>query len=185
MAGAPSLDTDRPAQLHSLLRIHYGLYGQAKIQVQDHYSPITTLCLGSIEMSRFMTKPTKWPLRPAKTRISLGIRPDWSDSLLCTHWVDSEDSDQTGRMPRLIWVFAGGTGHFVGFVMRWLKWTLLEGQKKYTCVSGFPTYPNFCPYPKHFITLLRTKSSSNKMSLIFLCFSYFSPKNELQLWSKG
>ena len=25
------------------------------------------------------------------------------------HWVHSEDSDQTGRMPRLIWVFAGCT----------------------------------------------------------------------------
>ena len=35
----------------------------------------------------------------------------------CRH-ADSEDSDQTGRMPRLIWVFAGRTGHFVGFVMR-------------------------------------------------------------------
>ena len=34
--------------------------------------------------------------------------------------VDSEDSDQTGQMqmPRLIWVFAGCTYHFVGFVMR-------------------------------------------------------------------
>ena len=32
--------------------------------------------------------------------------------------VDSKDSDQTGRMPRLIWVFAGRTCHFVGFVMR-------------------------------------------------------------------
>ena len=31
---------------------------------------------------------------------------------------DSEDSDQTGQMPRLICVFAGRTGHFVGFVMR-------------------------------------------------------------------
>ena len=28
-------------------------------------------------------------------------------------------TDQTGRMPRLIWVFAGCTGYFVGFVMRW------------------------------------------------------------------
>ena len=27
-------------------------------------------------------------------------------------------TDQTGRRPRLIWVFAGRTGHFVGFVMR-------------------------------------------------------------------
>ena len=26
-----------------------------------------------------------------------------------THWAHSEDSDQTGRMPRLIWVFAGRT----------------------------------------------------------------------------
>ena len=32
----------------------------------------------------------------------------------------SKDLDQTGRMPRLIWVFAG-CSHFVGFVMRWLK----------------------------------------------------------------
>ena len=29
----------------------------------------------------------------------------------------SEDSDQTGWMPRLTGVFAGCTGHFVGFVM--------------------------------------------------------------------
>ena len=32
----------------------------------------------------------------------------------------SEDSDQTEWMPRLIWVFAGCTDRFVGFVMRWL-----------------------------------------------------------------
>ena len=32
----------------------------------------------------------------------------------------SEDSDQTGQMARLTWVFAGRTCHFVGFVMRWL-----------------------------------------------------------------
>ena len=28
---------------------------------------------------------------------------------LATHWAHNEDSDQTGRMPRLIWVFAGRT----------------------------------------------------------------------------
>ena len=76
-----------------------------------------------------MTKPTKWPLRPAKTQISLCIRPVWSESSLstwrnigssATHWAHCEDSDQTGRMPRLIWVFAGHKSHFVGFVMRWL-----------------------------------------------------------------
>ena len=31
---------------------------------------------------------------------------------------DSENSDHTGRMPRLICVFAGRICHFVGFVMR-------------------------------------------------------------------
>ena len=76
-----------------------------------------------------MTKPTKWHVRPAKTQISLGIRPVWSESSLCawrklgslaTHWVQSEDSDQTGRMPRLIWVFAGR--HFVGFVVSRLRY---------------------------------------------------------------
>ena len=82
------------------------------------------------EMSRLMTKPTKWHVRPAKTQISLGIRPVWSESSLsawrklrslATHWAHSEDSDQTGWMPRLIWVFAGRTGHFVGFVTRRFK----------------------------------------------------------------
>ena len=50
-------------------------------------------------------------VRPAKTQIRL----DGSESSQCAHWVakdprylhaDSEVSDQTGRMPRLIWVFA-------------------------------------------------------------------------------
>ena len=80
-------------------------------------------------LSQSTTKPTKWHVRPAKTQISLGFRPVWSESLLCAQWVaddpsflhaDSEDSDQTGRMPRLIWVFARRTCHFIGFVVRWL-----------------------------------------------------------------
>ena len=52
------------------------------------------------------------------TQISLGICPVWSESslsawkklgTLATQWAHSEDSDQNGRMPRLIWVFAGCT----------------------------------------------------------------------------
>ena len=61
-------------------------------------------------MSRPMTKPTKWHMRPVKTQISLGSRPVWSASSLSTwrklgsltsHWAHSEDSDQTGRMDQL------------------------------------------------------------------------------------
>ena len=62
-----------------------------------------------------MTKLTKWHVRPAKTQINLGIHPVWSESSLparrnigslSTHWAHSEDTDLTGRIPRLIWVFA-------------------------------------------------------------------------------
>ena len=61
-------------------------------------------------------KTNKVVVHPAKTQISLVIRPVWSKPSLCVHWVakdptflhaDSEDSDKTGRMPRLIWVFVG------------------------------------------------------------------------------
>ena len=66
---------------------------------------------------------------PAKNQISLGIRPVWSESLLsvwrklgslATHWAHSENSDQTGRMPRLIWVFAGRT--LTLLVLSWGGW---------------------------------------------------------------
>ena len=83
-----------------------------------------------IDLGRRMTKPTKWHVSPAKTQ----IRPVWSKSSLCAQWVakdprflhaDSEYSDQTRRMLRLIRVFAGRTCHFVCVVMRWLifEWT--------------------------------------------------------------
>ena len=45
------------------------------------------LCSDQAYMSHGMTKPTKWPVRPAKTQISLGIRPVWSESSLCARWV--------------------------------------------------------------------------------------------------
>ena len=71
-------------------------------------------------LSRLVTKPTKWSVRPAKTQISLGIRPVWSESSLpawrsigssATHLAHCKDSGQTGRMPRLTWVFAGRTAN--------------------------------------------------------------------------
>ena len=70
-----------------------------------------------LKISHLMTKPTKWLC--AKRRLRSAWASAQSDqSSLCTRWVakDSsflhahrEDSDQTGRMPRLIWVFAGHT----------------------------------------------------------------------------
>ena len=71
-------------------------------------------------------KTNKMTVRPAKTQISLGICLVWSESSLCAQWVardpsfldaDSEDSDQNGRIPRLIWVFTGRACHLL--VLSW------------------------------------------------------------------
>ena len=66
-----------------------------------------------LQMSRDMTKLTKSVCTQPR------LRSDWASESsmsawrklgsLATHWVHSEDSDQTGQMPRLIWVFAGRT----------------------------------------------------------------------------
>ena len=67
--------------------------------------------------SHSMTKPIKWHVRPAKTQISLGIQPVWSESSMSvwrnlgsldTYWVHSDDFDKTARTDRLInlrWVY--------------------------------------------------------------------------------
>ena len=67
-----------------------------------------------------MTKPTKWPLCPAKTRISLDVCPVWS--IFAVHlkkaWV------RLGRCPGWSESLLG-TSHFVGFVMWRLKCQML------------------------------------------------------------
>ena len=82
-------------------------------------------------------KTNKMTLRPVETQIRLCIRPVWSDSSLAawrklgslaTHWAHSKDSDQSRRMPRLIWVFTGRSCRFAGFVMRRLIWKYLTMQ---------------------------------------------------------
>ena len=74
-------------------------------------------------------KSNKMAVRTARTSVSLGIRPVWSESLLSAwrklgslaiHWVHSEDSDQIWRMPRLIRVFDGSTLILFCFDMSWL-----------------------------------------------------------------
>ena len=74
-------------------------------------------------------KTKKKACAPSEDSDQPGHPPCEQSFLLCALWIaknpsfihaDSEDSDQTGQMPRLIWVFAGRTCHFVGFVMRQL-----------------------------------------------------------------
>ena len=84
------------------------LYGWQLSILSD--SPLWT---DRIHLSRLMTKPTKWLC--AQWRLGSAWSSVQSDrSLHCAKdpsflHANSEDSDQTGRMPRLIWVFAGCT----------------------------------------------------------------------------
>ena len=56
--------------------------------------------------SHRMTKPTKWPVRPAKTQVSLGIRPVWSEKFsLGLRPVWSESSLSAWRKLGQHWVF--------------------------------------------------------------------------------
>ena len=68
-----------------------------------------------------------------------GHRPSLIRVFLCAQWeakdpsffhTDSEESDQIGWKPRLIWVFAERTWHFVGFVKRRFTWYLNKPKKK-------------------------------------------------------
>ena len=64
-----------------------------------------------------MTKPTKWVCAQRRLRSAWASTQSDQSSLsawrklgsLATHWAHCEDSEQTGRMPRLIRVFAGRT----------------------------------------------------------------------------
>ena len=97
-------------------------------------------------------KTNKVSVHPAKTQISLGIRPVWSEfSLsawrklgpLATQWAHSQDSDQTGRMPRLIWVFAGRT----------LTLLVLSCRGSY-CADGFRLCYFICDHWQHVLQIL-------------------------------
>ena len=99
-------DSGKTARMHRLAWAGQICYLYTIISWAGSYYSNFKIILG-IQMSRHMTKPTKGHVRPV-----------WSESLLsawrkcrslATEWGHSEDSDQTGRMPRLIWVFVGRT----------------------------------------------------------------------------
>ena len=97
-------------------------------------------------LSRDMTKPTMWLC--AQRRLRSAWASTQSDkSSLCAQLVakdpsflhvDTEDSDQTGRMPRLNWVFAGRTLILLVFSCRgsYVNATLLQTSSQ----KHYPTY---------------------------------------------
>ena len=74
-------------------------------------------------LSRIRTKPTKWHVHPAKTQISLGIRPVWSESSLSA-WRKLGSLVTIERTAKTL-IRLGGSGSSLGaqslcFVMSWL-----------------------------------------------------------------
>ena len=114
-----------------LVTVGYLFIGAAVFQALESQNEQDSKTFSEDRIQRFLDgnifeprhdKTSKMAVCPAKTHISQSIRPVWSaqsdqSSLSAwrhlgssaTHWAHSEDSDQTGRMPRLIWVFAGRT----------------------------------------------------------------------------
>ena len=106
------------------------LWFEPALTVILHYFRYSMSQYDSKHMSHVMTKPTKWLC--AKRRLRSAWASAQSDQSLlstwrnlgslATHSLHSQNSDQTGRIPRLIWVFAGRTCHFIGFDMWRLIW---------------------------------------------------------------
>ena len=121
--------------------INFRHFREAYIYAKINRSKFTLQKLIAAKINRFTVyymlneprhdKTNKMTVRPAKTQISLCIHPIWSESSLSAwrnhgsisiHWVHSEDSDLTGWIPRLIWVFAGRTLILLAFSCHGSNW---------------------------------------------------------------
>ena len=94
-----------------------------------------------IDMSRCMTKPTKCPVCLAKTRISLGICPVWSESSLSAwrnigplapywahreDWSDWADAIFAGRTVILLVLPCGGTRFLFCFILFCIRTKMIK-----------------------------------------------------------
>ena len=108
--------------------------------------------LNTMYVRRDMTKATKWLCAQQRLRSACASAQS-VQSLLSTQWVakdlsflhaDSEDSDQTGRMPRLIWVFAVRTVTLLvlslggSYIDYHLSMVSISFSNKYNCANTAP-----------------------------------------------
>ena len=143
--GWQTVDPDQTA-LHSLILI-YTVY------------PDLTVRIFRIITIHFCIRAASWQNQQNDLCAQRRLRSAWASaqsdqSSQRAQWVaedpmflhaDSEDSDQTGQMPRLIWVFAGRKGHFVGFVMRRLNLIIKQTYLWQSCfLSRFNRFSVCC-----------------------------------------
>ena len=106
-------------------------------------------------LSRLTTKPTKWLCDQRR------LRSAWASAQSVA---DSEDSDQTGRMPRLIWVFAWRTVILLvvsccGSIMLTYFSPAHKQSLLFFSSQDFALAPNYPFYFFPFVTSLRTTIS--------------------------
>ena len=102
-------------------------------------------------LSRDMTKPTKW-VWPSEDSDQPRHPPSLIRVFACAQWVakgpmflhaDSEGSDQTGQMPKLIWVFAGRTLILLVLLCRLVLRSHRHGVSNYSPLIKYLAYLNF------------------------------------------
>ena len=105
----------------------YSCWQKTRDAFREIASENISCCLDSITFEPPHVKTNKMTVCPAKTKISLGIRPVWSQPSLCAQWVvkdpsflhaDSEYSDQTW----LIWstLKTASTAKLVHLSITWM-----------------------------------------------------------------
>ena len=118
------------AQRQTYQKQSWNKFAHTKLSSENVSIAETTTCCAHIDwllinsvihMSVCTTKPTKWHA-PSDAQSDQCLRCPHEES--SGPWLPFErtaKADQTAQMPRLIWVFVGRAGHFVGFVMQYMS----------------------------------------------------------------
>ena len=155
---------------------------------------------GHRHLNRDMTKPTKWHVRPAKTQISLGIRPVLSMSSLCAFMVALRTQSFLRRTARICpdWLEALLGAHVILLVLSWcssfrLQWKCKESNRQpllfYACKSLESSVTKFALVDfYHVFYSLSNHINVNKYGRdfhpSFLC-SFHNPFSVDILWENG
>ena len=110
-------------------------------EVLSTYSSTLIKWVLSTYSSIFQAISTQYLLQNWSSVLAPCLHPVWLESSLSAWrsfgslatYMRTAKTDQSGRMPRLIWGFAGRTGHFVGFVvLRLISEPSLTSEIRYT-----------------------------------------------------
>ena len=143
--------------MYSCAQKAQGTVHQWKLSV--HETPIWAVAWQNQRINMCAQQRLRSPWASAQSDHSLhSMHDETMTRSSTTHWAHSEDACQTRRMPRLIRVFTGCIGHFVGFVMLWLIYLFLFSWSKKKSMHLLAPSATFKEYP---LNTLEYSSSIN------------------------